>query len=80
MLEINGVSLLEVTHKQAVETVRSSPLVCHLKMERGIPPTPHKGVDNAVINAGVTALHSPGATVVPMEEILAAFPLAKQGQ
>ena len=39
MLEVNGVSLVGVTHKQAVETLRSAPHVCKLVMERGVPPT-----------------------------------------
>ena len=40
VLEVNGVSLSGSTHKQAVEALRSAPLVCHLLMERGVPPTP----------------------------------------
>ena len=35
VLEINGVSLVGVTHKQAVETLRRSPDVCRLVMQRG---------------------------------------------
>ncbi len=38
MLEVNGVSLTGVTHKQAVETLRSAPHHCKLVMERGVPP------------------------------------------
>lgn len=38
MLEVNGVSLVGVTHKQAVETLRSAPHISKLVMERGVPP------------------------------------------
>ena len=38
MLEVNGISLVGVTHKQAVETLRKAPHVCKLVIERGTPP------------------------------------------
>ncbi len=36
VLEVDGVSLVGVTHKQAVETLRSAPHTCRLIMERGV--------------------------------------------
>ncbi|XP_035670217.1 tyrosine-protein phosphatase non-receptor type 13-like [Branchiostoma floridae] len=38
VLKVNGVSLTNVTHKQAVEAMRNSPQVTTLLIERGIPP------------------------------------------
>ncbi|CAH1795007.1 unnamed protein product [Owenia fusiformis] len=38
VLEINGQSLTGFTHKQAVQTLRESPDVCTLYMERGVLP------------------------------------------
>ena len=38
MLEVNGISLVGVTHKHAVETLRQAPHVCKLVIERGCPP------------------------------------------
>ena len=38
VLEVNGFSLVGVTHKQAVETLRKAPQVCKLVMERWAPP------------------------------------------
>ena len=38
MLEVNGTSLVGVTHKHAVETLRQAPHVCKLVIERGCPP------------------------------------------
>ena len=38
MFEVNGVSLVGVTHKQAVETLRSTPQVSKLVMQRGTTP------------------------------------------
>ena len=43
MLEVNEVSLLGVTHKTAVETLRNAPPVCKLVMERGEPPALRPG-------------------------------------
>ena len=40
VLEVDGVNLIGVTHKQAVETLRSAPPRCRLVMERGVPPVP----------------------------------------
>ena len=40
VLEVDGVSLVGVTHKQAVETLRNASHICELKIERGIPPIP----------------------------------------
>ncbi len=40
VLEVDGVSLVGVTHRQAVETLRNASHLCKLKMERGIPPIP----------------------------------------
>jgi tyrosine-protein phosphatase non-receptor type 13 protein len=37
VLEINDVLLSGVTHKLAVETLRNTPEVCRLVMERGVP-------------------------------------------
>ena len=39
VLEVNGTSLVGVTHKQAVETLRKAPHVCKLVIERGTPPS-----------------------------------------
>ena len=36
VLEVDGVSLIGVTHKQAVETLRSATHRCRLFMERGV--------------------------------------------
>ncbi|XP_064639301.1 tyrosine-protein phosphatase non-receptor type 13-like isoform X2 [Lineus longissimus] len=49
VLEINDVLLSGVTHKLAVETLRNTPEVCRLVMERGVPtsakpPTSSPGV------------------------------------
>lgn len=38
VLEVNGVSLVGVTHNQAVETLRSAPQVCKLVMQRQVSP------------------------------------------
>ncbi|XP_078576215.1 tyrosine-protein phosphatase non-receptor type 13-like isoform X2 [Branchiostoma floridae x Branchiostoma japonicum] len=38
VLKVNGVSLTNVTHKQAVEAMRNSPQVTTLLIERGVPP------------------------------------------
>ena len=45
-LEVNGVSLVGVTHRQAVETLRSAPQVSKLVLERGVPHQAH-GRDSA---------------------------------
>ncbi len=40
VLEVAGVSLVGVTHKQAVETLRSAPDTCKLIMERRVSEEP----------------------------------------
>ena len=40
MLQVEDVNLIGVTHKHAVETLRSAPDTCRLLMERGVPPVP----------------------------------------
>ncbi len=42
VLEVTGVSLIGVTHKQAVETLRNTPQLCRLVMEKGQRPPSHK--------------------------------------
>ena len=38
-MEVDGISLVGVTHKQAVETLRNAPELCHMVLIRGnIPP------------------------------------------
>ena len=40
VLEVEDVNLIGVTHKHAVETLRSAPDTCRLLMERGVQPVP----------------------------------------
>lgn len=46
MIEVNGVSLMKVTHKQAVETLRSAPAVCKLVLEKSSPQTGRHSLQN----------------------------------
>lgn len=37
VIEVNSVSLMKVTHRQAVETLRSAPAICKLVLEKSSP-------------------------------------------
>ena len=54
MLEVNGTSLVGVTHKYAVETLRQAPHVCKLVIERGRAPARQTTGTPARQVAGVT--------------------------
>ena len=63
VLEVNGVSLVGVTHKQAVETLRSAPHVCKLVMEKGVPPSTLSAGRDSLLTSPSTVNEptSPGA-------------------
>lgn len=58
VIEVNGVSLIGVTHKQAVETLRNSPQMCKLVMERGEPHSGAKTDSPAMKSEASTALRT----------------------
>ena len=63
VLEVNSVSLVGVTHREAVETLRSAPQISKLVLERGIPPPMRSAVSPV---SGVTSPTRSSAIASPV--------------